>query len=291
MKGNGELNAEFGDYHDNEKYAKWFDDRWNDKFSVDITKDLIEALDASWASVEGPTPYEVYLKIMYHLSREARKGVTEYHLPAPFDKELFDFQKTAVKLAVRHLEKRGGAMIGDVVGLGKTITACAVAKFYEETVGVSTLVICPPNLTSMWKGFASKYDLKMQTHSIADPFDVRKERHYHLVIIDESHNLRNGEGQRYARIRELLAYQRNKVLLLTATPYNKDFSDLANQLKLFVDPDEDLGAQFARRLREELLLGRLARPDETLSRAPHAYVHQEALCPDRSAHWAEVPGD
>ncbi|MBQ3290193.1 MAG: helicase [Kiritimatiellae bacterium] len=251
MKGNGELNAEFGDFHDNQKYARWFDDRWNDTFSVDITQDLIDALDACWASIEGPTPYEVYLKIMYHLSREARRGVSEYHLPAPFDKELFDFQKTAVKLAVRHLEKRGGAMIGDVVGLGKTITACAIAKFYEESVGVSTLVICPPNLRPMWREYADRYDLKMGDMSVADQFDVRKVRHYHLVIIDESHNLRNGEGQRYARIKDLLAYQGNKVLLLTATPYNKDFSDLANQLKLFVDPDEDLGIRPEQQIKEE----------------------------------------
>lgn len=241
LKGNGELNAEFGDFDDNQKYAKWFNDRWNDTFSVDITKDLIDILDASWASIKGPTPYEVYLKIMFHLSREARQGVSEYHLPAPFDKELFDFQKTAVKLAVRHLEKRGGAMIGDVVGLGKTITACAVAKFYEESLGASTLVICPPNLQTMWREYADRYDLKMGIKSVAEKFDVRKERYYRLVIIDESHNLRNGEGQRYARIKDLLAYQGNKVLLLTATPYNKDFSDLANQLKLFVDPDDDLG--------------------------------------------------
>ena len=251
MKGNGELNAEFGDFHDNQKYASWFNDRWNDTFSVDITQDLIDALDASWASVNGPTPYEVYLKIMYHLSREARRGVAEYHLPPPFDKELFDFQKTAVKLAVRHLEKRGGAMIGDVVGLGKTITACAVAKFYEETVGVSTLVICPPNLQTMWREYADRYDLKMGIRSVAEKFDVRKERHYHLVIIDESHNLRNGEGQRYARIKDLLTYQGNKVLLLTATPYNKDFSDLANQLKLFVDADEDLGIRPEQQIKAE----------------------------------------
>ncbi len=243
MLRNGELNAEFGDFHDNAKYAKWFDGRWNDAYSVDITQDLVEVLDESWASVEGPSPYEVYLKVMYHLSREARQGVSEYHLPAPFDKELFDFQKTAVKLAVRHLEKRGGAMIGDVVGLGKTITACAVAKYYEEVVGASTLVICPPNLKAMWRSYADKYDLKMGIRSIADKFDPRKERFFKLVIVDESHNLRNGDGQRYARIKDLLTYQGNKVLLLTATPYNKDFSDLANQLKLFVDPDEDLGVR------------------------------------------------
>ncbi len=248
---NGELDAEFGDFHDNQKYDKWFNERWNDNYSFDITKDLIDVLDESWASVDGPTPYEVYLKIMYHLSREARSGVNEYHLPAPFNTELFDFQKTAVKLAVRHLETRGGAMIGDVVGLGKTITACAVAKFYEESLGSSTLVICPPNLKSMWRSYADKYDLKMGIRSVADKFDVHTERFYKLVIIDESHNLRNADGQRYARIKDLLTYQGNKVLLLTATPYNKDFSDLASQLKLFVDPDTDLGVRPELQIKEE----------------------------------------
>lgn len=251
MMRNGELNAEFGDYHDNQKYAKWFAERWDDNFSIDITKDLIEVLDESWASVNGPSPYEVYLKIMYHLSREARQGVSEYHLPAPFDAELFDFQKTAVKLAVRHLEKRGGAMIGDVVGLGKTITACAVAKFYEESLGASTLVICPPNLREMWREYAKKYDLKMETRSVAEKFDARRERFYKLVIIDESHNLRNAEGQRYAMIKDLLTYQGNKVLLLTATPYNKDYLDLSNQLKLFVDSDLDLGIRPEQQIKAE----------------------------------------
>ena len=236
---NGELNAEFADVGDTTVYDKWFNGRWNDKFSIDITKELIEVLDASW--IADYTPYEVYLKIMYHLSREARNGIAAYHLPAPFDKELFDFQQTAVKLAVRHLEKRGGAMIGDVVGLGKTITACAVAKYYEEVLGASTLVLCPANLVEMWKDYAKRYDLKLEARSIAKTFDVRKERFFKLVIIDESQNLRNAEGQRYARIRDLLAYQGNKVLLLTATPYNKDYSDLANQLRLFVDPEVDLG--------------------------------------------------
>ena len=248
---NGELDAEFGDFHDNRRYADWFDAHWNDRFSVDITADLMAVLDEGWAAEVGPTPYEVYLKIMYHLSREARQGVSEYHLPAPFDTELFDFQKTAVKLAVRHLEKRGGAMIGDVVGLGKTITACAVAKFYEESQGASTLVFCPPNLTEMWKEYARRYDLKMGVRSIAERIEPQRERYYRLVIVDESHNLRNGTGQRYAAIKDLLDYQDNKVLLLTATPYNKDFTDLANQLRLFVDADEDLGIRPERQIEAE----------------------------------------
>lgn len=85
-------------------------------------------------------------------------GVKEFSLPPEFRKELFDFQQTAVKIAARHLhnEKRGGAMIGDVVGLGKTITACAIAKLYENTYGSNTLIVCPANLQEMWKKYRQK---------------------------------------------------------------------------------------------------------------------------------------
>ena len=247
---NGELDAEFGDPDDNRKFADWFDKRWNDRYSLDITEDLVALIDESWASESGPTPYEIYLKVAYHLSREARSGVSEYHLPRDFERDLFDFQKTAVQLVVRHLEKRNGAMIGDVVGLGKTITACAVAKFYEERFGTSTLVVCPPNLVEMWERYARDYDIKMEVRSVAARLDPARERYYKLVVIDESHNLRNGGGQRYAGIKDFLASQPSKVLLLTATPYNKDFSDLASQLKLFVDPDADLGIRPEAAIRE-----------------------------------------
>lgn len=81
-------------------------------------------------------PYYIYLKTAYHLSQEARSGIKEFTLTPEFQHELFEFQQTAVKIAARHLrnEKRGGSMIGDVVGLGKTITACAIAKIYEATM-------------------------------------------------------------------------------------------------------------------------------------------------------------
>lgn len=248
---NGELNAEFGDHDDGQKFAKWFTDRWNDIFSLDITQDLIKVLDESWASENKPTPFEIYLKIMYNLSREARSGVTEFNLPHPFDTDLYDFQKTAVKLVLRHLKKRGGAMLGDVVGLGKTITACAVAKYYEETEGYSTLILCPPNLIEMWKSYVKTYDLKAEIRSVAQKIDPQKERYFKLVIIDESHNLRNSGGVRYSTVYDLLQYQKNDVLLLTATPYNKDYNDIASQLRLFLDPDADLGVRPECAIRDE----------------------------------------
>lgn len=244
LRGNGELNAEFADSDQSRKLADWFDERWDDKFCIDITKELIEAIDCSWAGKEDIPPYYIYLKTAYHLSEEARNGIKEFTLTPEFRKELFDFQQTAVKIAARHLrnDKRGGAMIGDVVGLGKTITACAIAKIYETTYASSTLIICPANLQEMWKKYARKYDLKVDIMSMAKPIDVDNSRYYRLIIIDESHNLRNGaKGSRYRNIKQLIDRQDSNVLLLTATPYNKDFSDLANQLRLFIDEDKDLG--------------------------------------------------
>ena len=239
----GELNAEFGDSDCAEKLAKWFDDRWNDRFCLDITEELIKIIDESWAGEKEIPPYYIYLKTAYHLSQDARNGIKEFTLSPEFKRELFDFQQTAVKIAAKNLnnDKRNGAMIGDVVGLGKTITACAIAKIYEMTFASSTLIICPANLQDMWKKYVAKYDLKADIMSMAKPIDVDAARYYRLIIVDESHNLRNSSGKRYQNIRALIEHQDSKVLLLTATPYNKDFSDLSNQLRLFISEDQDLG--------------------------------------------------
>lgn len=238
----GELNAEFANEDETNKFYNWFEDRWEEKFCIDITKELIEVIDNSWASEKDIPPYYIYLKIAYHLSEEARNGIKEFVLTPEFRHELFDFQQNAVKIAARHLnnEKRGGAMIGDVVGLGKTITACAIAKIYEMTFASSTLIICPANLQDMWRKYVRKYDLKADIMSMSKPIDVDSARYYRLIIVDESHNLRNG-GKRYQNIKALIEHQDSKVLLLTATPYNKDFSDLSNQLRLFLSDDQDLG--------------------------------------------------
>ena len=243
LTGQGELNAEFGDSDSAEKLANWFNDRWEDRLCIDISAELIDIIDDSWASDKSIPPYYIYLKTAYHLSQEARNGISEYNLPVEFQNELFEFQSTAVKLAARHLERRGGAMIGDVVGLGKTITACAVAKVYEMRNACSTLIICPANLQAMWKKYVVKYDLKADIVSLSKRLDFETMKYYRLVIVDESHNLRNNEGSRYRNIRDLINYHGSKVLLLTATPYNKDYSDLSNQLKLFIREDADLGIQ------------------------------------------------
>lgn len=238
----GELNVDVLEQDAANKLAKWFDDRWNDRWCIDITKELIEIIDNSWAADRLVSPYHVYLKMAYHLSREARAGINEFKLPKVFQKELLEFQQKAVLVAAHHLHKRGGVVIGDVVGLGKTITACALAKLFEEDFFLETLIICPKNLVEMWEDYAHKYQLRAKVISQSKvQTTLPNLRRYRLVVIDESHNLRNDEGSRYRAIKSYLEENESKVILLTATPYNKSYSDLLNQLRLFIPDDKDLG--------------------------------------------------
>jgi superfamily II DNA or RNA helicase len=237
----GELNVDIQDKDSNQKLTIWFEERWNDKFCIDISSELAEIIDTSWAS-SNYTPYQIYIKIAYHLSREARAGLAEFQLPKVFQKELLDFQQKAVQVAARHLNKRGGVIIGDVVGLGKTITGTALVKMFEEDYLLETLIICPKNLKEMWEDYAHRYQLRAKIISITQAqTELPKMRRYRIVLIDESHNLRNREGKRYKVIQEYIQLNDSKVILLSATPYNKTFIDLSNQLRLFIPDERDLG--------------------------------------------------
>ncbi|MCK9195426.1 MAG: phospholipase D-like domain-containing protein [Syntrophales bacterium] len=238
----GELNVDVLEQDAANKLARWFDDRWNDRWCLDITQELIEIIDTSWAAEKPVSPYHIYLKMAYHLSQEARAGISEFKLPKIFQDELLDFQKKAVLVAVHHLNKRDGVMIGDVVGLGKTIIATAIAKLCEEDFYFETLIICPKNLKDMWEGYAHKYQLRAKVISQSMVQSTLPNlRRYRLVVIDESHNLRNDQGSRYRAIKNYLEENESKVVLLSATPYNKSYTDLSNQLRLFLSDDKDLG--------------------------------------------------
>ncbi len=238
----GELNVDVLEQDAANKLFKWFQDRWKNRWSIDISNELVTILDESWASEKEIPPYYIYLKTAYHLSSEARAGISEFSLPKKFQEELFPYQANAVKVAAHHLHKRGGVIIGDVVGLGKTITATALAKIFEEDFYLETLIICPKNLVKMWEDYVHKYQLHARVKSITEvQTRLGEERRYRVVIIDESHNLRNREGKRFRAIQEYIKLNESKVILLTATPYNKEFSDMANQLRLFIDEEQNLG--------------------------------------------------
>ncbi len=242
----GELNVDVLDHDATNKLAMWFEARWNDKWCIDISAELVQIIEESWAREIPIPPYHIYIKMAYHLSQEARSGLAEYNIPKVFGNTLFDYQAAAVKIAARHLNKRGGVLIGDVVGLGKTLMATALARMMEEQQ-METLILCPKNLVRMWEDYRIKYGLRATVMSItratkrlpADSPDPLPR--FRLVLIDESHNLRNREGKTYRAIREYIERNESKVILLTATPYNKTYLDLSNQLRLFVPEDRDLG--------------------------------------------------
>lgn len=238
---NLELNIDVQDSDASTKLARWFDDRWEDPFSLPITADIIEIIANSWASDDQPTPFELYLKVCHSLSQDARDGMG-YVLPQSMQKLLLNYQSTAVKTLARRIVRRGGTMLGDVVGLGKTLTAIATALMLEAAEDYNTLVLCPKNLEQMWNTHLEKYEVdgRVVPYSMADRVlpDLKR---YNLVICDESHNLRNSGTLTYDAIKRYVQKNTSKVLLLTATPYNLAFEDVANQIGLYIEDDEDLG--------------------------------------------------
>src|SRR5438093_11265273 len=121
----------------------------------------------------------------YHLAQEARAGRSEFRIPPEFGNRLFDYQVAAVKIAAHHLNKRGGVLIGDVVGLGKTLMATALAKIFQEDQYTETLIICPKNLVKMWEDYKEEYRLYAKVLSITQAGrELHDLKRYRVVLID-----------------------------------------------------------------------------------------------------------
>ncbi len=246
----GELNVDVLDSDAAAKLAAWFEGRWGDEKCVDITNDLIAVIEEGWPGEHAP--HEVYLKIAYHLAGDARAGEEQFALTPELAGVLLPHQEKAVQLAARHLTRRGGVMLGDVVGLGKTLMATALASIVERDFGFSTLVLCPKNLVSMWEEHVHQYGLRGRVISTSMAAKTLPEvpGRFRLVLIDESHAFRNREGRTYRAIQEFIAQTDARVVLLSATPYNKRYEDLGAQLRLFLDDGEDVGCRPERLLQE-----------------------------------------
>jgi len=265
----GELNVDVVDNDACRKLERWFNERWEDRWCLDISQELAEIIDDSWARQEMLPPYYIYLKMAYHLSEEARTGLQDFRIPRDFKHRLFDYQVAAVKIAAHHLNKRGGVLIGDVVGLGKTLMATTLARIMQDDYGTETLVLCPKNLVKMWREYLHDYHLVGEVRAVSNVLnELPHLRRFRVLVIDESHNLRNREGRRYKAIKDYIEKNESKCILLSATPYNKTYLDLSAQLRLFLADEQakDLG------IRPEKLLSVLGESTFTMK-------HQ---CPVRS---------
>jgi len=247
LQDNTELSVIVHGNANHEQLTKWFDQLWNE--AVPFDQQLMNELQMSWALNESITPYELYLKVLYHLTRER---LEEPDLPMPADfPPLADFQWAAVKSALRVLKLHNGVFISDVVGLGKTFIAAALLKWLKLRERQRALIICPAPLVAMWEEkFVKRYDLGAEVLSLGmlsqPDFDWADEKYQskHLVLLDESHNLRHSDTLRYDRLYEFVRGLGLPMILLTATPRNSRARDILNQIRLFHAGDRiELGVE------------------------------------------------
>lgn len=256
-------------------YIDLFDNLWNDNSKLQEVTD--EVIDNITAAYNENSPDFIYFVTLYNIFNEFLEDVSEDHLPneATGFKEskiwsmLYNFQKDAVLAIISKLEKFNGCILADSVGLGKTFTALAVIKYYENR-NKSVLVLCPKKLTNNWNTYKDNYvnnpiasdrlrydvlyhtDLN-RTHGKSNGLDLDRLNwsNYDLVVIDESHNFRNGgklsgedneKENRYLKLLNKVIRKgvKTKVLMLSATPVNNRFNDLKNQLALAYEGNTDL---------------------------------------------------
>ena len=254
------------------QYIRLFDTIWNDKNKMkDITDVIIENITSAY---QENSPEFIYFITLYHVFSEFLEDVSEDNLPneATGFKEskvwnlLYDFQKDAVLAIINKLETYNGCILADSVGLGKTFTALAVIKYYENR-NKSVLILCPKKLAENWNTYKDNYvnnpiakdrlnyDVLFHTDlnrkgGFSNGLDLDRINwgNYDLVVIDESHNFRNGYGthmntheNRYSVLMKkvIQAGVKTKVLMLSATPVNNNFSDLRNQLAIAYEDDSE----------------------------------------------------
>ena len=256
-------------------YIDLFDNLWNDTSKLqEVTDEVIENITAAY---NENSPDFIYFVTLYNIFSEFLEDISEDHLPneatgfreSKIWSMLYNFQKDAVLAIISKLEKFNGCILADSVGLGKTFTALAVIKYYENR-NKSVLVLCPKKLTNNWNTYKDNYvnnpiasdrlrydvlyhtDLN-RTHGKSNGLDLDRLNwsNYDLVVIDESHNFRNGgklsgedneKENRYLKLLNKVIRKgvKTKVLMLSATPVNNRFNDLKNQLALAYEGNTDL---------------------------------------------------
>lgn len=253
-----------------------FDAMWNDKDQyADVTKTILDSITAAY---KENSPELIYYLALYNIFREFLDDINADYQPRDVsgfkDSKIwnleYDFQREATISCISKLEKHNGCILADSVGLGKTFTALGVIKYYECRNN-RVLVLCPKRLGNNWDSYRGNY---RNNPLVEDKFgytvlyhtDIQRTKgesngqnlatlmwdNYDLVVIDESHNFRNGssinqddEGnEKYNRYATLLKKVidpgvKTKVLMLSATPVNTNFNDLKNQLMIACDGDSN----------------------------------------------------
>ena len=244
---NTELNVLVHGDANHAELTRWFEELWAD--AQDFETHLMRELRRSWPLAEV-TPYDVYLKTLYELVRDRLEGAeaAEFLWRDDITAVLADFQEQAVRQAVQMIRAYGGCFVADVVGLGKSYIGAAIVKQFERRDRVRPLIICPATLVEMWEHYNEAYQLNARVLSMGLLHEDEqygpewmlhdeRTRYRDFVLVDESHNFRHTDSQRYRVLQSFLATGERRCVFLTATPRNQSVWDIYNQLRLF-HPDD-----------------------------------------------------
>lgn len=256
LKGRLELNARFNDKQDYEEGKKLFDELWESSVVVASKDNLDEWNNKVMARIwydKIYSPYLMYVRVL----KEYFNIPTSENLLTPYDitegrYSNLRYQTDAVQMAINALNNHNGAIVADVVGLGKSVIASTIAR----NLRLRTIIVCPPHLYKQWEGYRDEFGFTASVFSAGKIEDavlhyqeLVKDGEQFLIIIDEAHRFRNEYTQDYALLHNLCFG--NKVLLLTATPFNNQPADIYALIKLFQIPTnstlktvENLGASF-----------------------------------------------
>lgn len=264
------INKVDNDYDMTKYYLKSFDELWNDSDNFkDVTDEVINFIEDLY---KENSPEFIYYVILYNIFSEFLEDISADELAnekvgfknSVIWNTLYDFQKDAVLGIINKLERYKGCILADSVGLGKTFTALAVIKYYQER-NKSILVLCPKKLSENWNMYKANYkdnilqadrfnydvlfhtDLS-RTRGMSNGMDLSRVNWgtYDLIVIDESHNFRNNNARndretRYDKLMNdvMKSGVEKKVLMLSATPVNNRFTDLKNQIALAYEGHTD----------------------------------------------------
>ncbi len=234
---NLENNHFFPDKNNYEDYTKMFNERWENSVEIINTDSFVEfetnVIKKTWIN-KLPPPYHLFIKMLDEYYKEKNNdGVL---MPKEFSQgKLYNikYQEDAILKGLEIINKHDGVIIADVVGLGKSIIGSALAK----NLGLTTIVICPPHLQTAWEDYMNLAQIPSNVVSrgrIPEAFKFIKKDRKHLIIIDEAHVFRNDLTTDYTDLHKLC--KNNKVVLLSATPFNNKPQDTFNMIKLFQIP-------------------------------------------------------
>ena len=242
LRGQNEINVRFKDNRDYVEATQIFETLWKEA-TVIADKDHIEEFEEGvikniWYE-KMPAPYLMYLRCLYeYFHLDTSKRISSPHSITNGKFFNLKYQEHAVRQAMDTIDKHNGVIISDVVGLGKSIIGSAVA----HNLKLKTIVIAPPHLVPQWKDYMNEFRVSYSEvfsrgvieKALEYSKEKSEEKEKWLIIIDEAHNYRNEYTQDYGMLHELC--QGNKVMLLTATPFNNQPSDIYAMLKLFQIP-------------------------------------------------------